>query len=193
MFHSSFGSTGNPFSGSATTVIVGGPGTGNMSYDTTYDFSLAITRVSETEVSVAGSLAEAGGGLQVNVWPETTTLPSPDDFTYNCVGILLGGTTDATEATLTNVEVTGGQPEGEDLVITALSGRPGIDDLTLTWVSNPGSIYAVDSSSDLASWPTEIDDNIPAATEGNLTSFVIPPASIADGERLFFRVREVGP
>lgn len=100
------GSTGNPFSGSATTAIVTENGTGSMAYGSTYDFLLSISRFDASQISVSGSLAESGGGAILNQWPETLAPASPANFTYDAVGILLGGTTNATQATFANVDVT---------------------------------------------------------------------------------------
>lgn len=99
------GSTGNPFSGSATSTIATETGLASMRYDTTYDFTLSVSRSSETEITVSGSLSESNGGPELVSWPETVTAPFPDNFTYDCVGVLLGGTTNATQAEFTNVEV----------------------------------------------------------------------------------------
>ncbi len=185
------GSTGNPFSGTASQVIVSSDGQASMGYDISYDFSLSITRVDETQISVSGSLAESDGGLVLVSWPETTTAAFPDNFTYDCVGILLGGTTDATQAALSNVEVDFGADPAPDLVITSIISNPGDGTLTLTWSSAPGVVYGLDASTDLVDWPLEIDDNIPAAEESGETSFTIPAGPLAGNERLFFRIRQL--
>lgn len=187
------GSTDNPFSGSATQVVATAQGLGSMRYGTSYDFALSITRVDETQISVSGSLAETDGGALLVSWPETTTAAFPEDFTYDCVGILLGGTTDATQATLSDVEVDFGADPAPDLVITSLTGNPGEGTLTVTWQSAPGVVYGLDASADLSDWSIEIDDNIPASEVGSLTSYPIPAGPLAGNERLFFRIRQLSP
>lgn len=99
------GSTTNPYSGSASTTIASENGTGSMTYGTAYDFLLSITRVDDTQISVTGSLATAGGGSIINTWSETIGGASPDDFTYDSVAFLIGGTVDATQAAFSNVDV----------------------------------------------------------------------------------------
>lgn len=187
------GSTTNPFSGSATEIIVTENGLASIVYRTSYDFALAVTRSSETEISVTGSLTETESGLELVSWPETVTAPFPDTFTYNCVGILLGGTTNATQAAFTNVEVNLTPLTEEELVITSISGNPVDGSLSISWTSTPDRVYAVDGSGDLQDWSQEIDDNVIASETGNETTFPIPPGSLAGNERLFFRVRDITP
>ena len=71
------GSTSNPFSGSASTTIAGGAGT-LPSYGSTYDFLLSITRVDATQISVSGSLDDAGSGTNLISWPETNAPPQEE-------------------------------------------------------------------------------------------------------------------
>lgn len=97
------GSTGNPFSGSASSPIVTETG-GLPAFGTTYDFFLSINRVDATQISVSGSLSN--GGIDLISWPETTGPASPASFTYDSVGFLIGGTTNATQAAYSNVDVT---------------------------------------------------------------------------------------
>lgn len=99
------GSTANPFSGSASATIAAGSGT-LPSYDTSYDFLLAITRLDASQISVSGSLEDAGSGSTLISWPETTGTPAGDSFIFDSVGILLGGTTNATQATFSNIDAT---------------------------------------------------------------------------------------
>jgi len=103
--HSANGSTANPFSGSASTTIAAGSGTA-PSYGSTYEFLLSITRVDATQISVSGSLEDAGSGSSLMSWSETTGTPAGGSFTYDSVGFLLGGTTNATQATFSNVDAT---------------------------------------------------------------------------------------
>lgn len=111
------GSTANPFSGSASTTIAGGSGIA-PSYGSTYDFLLAITRVDATQISVSGSLDDAGSGSNLITWPETAGTPAGGSFTYDSVGILLGGTTNATQATFSNIDATDTAiPEPTSLVL----------------------------------------------------------------------------
>jgi len=103
--NSADGSTANPFSGSASATIAAGSGT-LPSYGVTYDFLLAITRVDASQISVGGSLEDAASGSALISWPETTGTPAGGSFTFDSVGILLGGTTDATQATFSNDDAT---------------------------------------------------------------------------------------
>jgi hypothetical protein len=62
--------------------------------------------VDATQISVSGSLEDAGSGSTLISWPETTGTPAGGSFTFDSVGILLGGTTNATQATFSNVDAT---------------------------------------------------------------------------------------
>lgn len=117
------GSTTNPYSGTASTNIANDPSGPSLSYGTTYDFLLSITRVDATQISVSGSITESGGGI-MNSWGETVAPASPASFTYDSVAILLGGTTNATQATFSNVEVNQ-IPEPSSLLLS-LVGMAGL-------------------------------------------------------------------
>jgi hypothetical protein len=100
------GSTTNPFSGSASTIIGAASDVGGNSamYGTDLFFSMTITRLDATQISIAAELTD-NADLLVQ-WTPGTAPASPASFTYDSVGILLGGTTDATVATFSNIEVT---------------------------------------------------------------------------------------
>lgn len=99
------GSTTNPFSGTASSAVVSASDFGGnpVVYGTDYDFSLTITRLDATQIEISASLTD-NADVSIN-WPATATNASPGSFTYDAVGILLGGTTDAPSATFTNIEV----------------------------------------------------------------------------------------
>lgn len=99
------GSTTNPFSGSAATLITPTLVAPEPSYGDTWTFSLDITRLNATQVSVSGDVVDPGGTTLVS-WPSTTAAASESEFTFDSVGILLGGTTDATQAAFSNIDVT---------------------------------------------------------------------------------------
>lgn len=184
------GSTANPFSGSATTVISTTTYDGGATrYEDTLTFSLTITRFDDNQITTSGMLTN--GVDLVAEWPETNSPASPASFTYNSVGILLGGTTNATQATLSNVEVDYGADEAEPLSISSITTDPTTGNITLTWTSTPGRVYSIDTSTDLETWPINIDDSFPAEEEGNVTSFVIEEALGNLGSRSFLRVSEV--
>ena len=184
------GSTGNPFSGTATTVISSASSeSGQCRFEETLSFSLTITRFDDTQITTSGTLTN-GVDYEV-VWPKTTSLAYPTSFVYNSVGFLLGGTTDATKATYENVEVDYGDDGVGPLAISRITTDPITGKITLTWNSAPGRVYSIDTSSDLVTWPINIDDSIPAQEEGNVTSFVIDEALSNFGSRAFFRVSQV--
>jgi hypothetical protein len=184
------GSTGNPFSSSATTVISTASSVdGATRFDETLTFSLTITRFDDTQITTSGTLTNSVD-FEVE-WPETNSPASPTSFVYDSVGFLLGGTTDATKATYANVEVDYGVDEAEPLAISSITTDTATGEITLTWTSTPGRVYSIDTSSDLVTWPINIDDNVPAEEEGNVTSFVIEEALGNLGSRAFFRVSEV--
>ena len=79
------------------------------------------------------------------------------------------------------------------LKITDIKFSPDDNMLTLTWNSKPGETYAVTSSIDLNGWNLEIDDNVPAAEDGETTTvtFDLLEAGLDGEPRLFFRVEEL--
>ena len=185
------GSTGNPFSGSATTVISTASNVGGATrFEETLTFSLTITRFDDTEITTSGTLTN---GVDFSVeWPETNSPASPAGFVYDSVGILLGGTTDATQASFTNVEVdSGANDETVPLAISNITTDTSTGNITLTWPSTPGRVYSIYSSPNLVAWPINIDDNIPAEEEGSETSFVIENALGNLGSGALLRVSEV--
>ena len=104
------GSTANPFSGSATTVISSAADTdgGTSDFNESLTFNLTITRVNASQIRTSASLTD-GGNLLVE-WPETNSPASPSNFTYDAVGFLLGGTLNASSATFTDITVEGVVP-----------------------------------------------------------------------------------
>ena len=83
-----------------------------------------------------------------------------------------------------------GEPTGSTVIrITALDLKPEGGISFLTWTSSPGKAYAIDVSTDLGSWPGDIDDGIPAAMDADETTYEFDASGI--GPRAFFRVREV--
>ena len=100
------GSTTNPFSGSASTVVGSASDIGGNSsqFGTDLEFSLSITRLDATQISIAAEWTDNANVLVE--WAPTSAPASPGDFTYDSVGILLGGTVNATQASFSNIEVT---------------------------------------------------------------------------------------
>lgn len=187
--HTANGSTDNPFSGSATEVVSSATDAegDTLQYDSTYSFSLTVTRVDETNISISATITD---GVDFLIeWPATSAPASPASFTYDSVGILLGGTTNATSATFTDVEVSSGTEEPSTIVITDLDYDRNGNMVTLTWSSAPGRIYAIDSSFDLETWPGDINDGVEAAEGLETTSYTFEDTGL--GERHFFRVREI--
>ena len=78
------------------------------------------------------------------------------------------------------------------LVITEIAYSPDDNMLTLTWNSRPGDTYAVKFSEDMLDWDFELDDNVPAATEGESTTvtFDLLESGLENDPRLFFRVEK---
>jgi len=115
------GSTANPFSGSASSAFIDASDEGAHTpvFATEWDFSLSVSRLDATQMSVSGSFTD---NLDVLIeWPETAAAGSPGSFTYDSVGILLGGTTNATQASFSNLEVNAIPEPG-----TALLGAIGV-------------------------------------------------------------------
>jgi len=99
------GSTANPFSGTASTTVVSAsdPDGDGPLFDTSFSFELTITRMGATQISASATLSDEDSLLIE--WPVTAAPASPESFTYDAVGILLGGTLNATSAAFSNMEV----------------------------------------------------------------------------------------
>jgi hypothetical protein len=87
---------------------------------------------------------------------------------------------------MVGIQLIGADPPSP-LIITSISRDALSGKLTCTWISNPGMVYLVESSTDLETW-LEVDDAVDSG--GNSTSFIYwldpdPPDS------LFLRVREL--
>ncbi len=107
------GSTTNPFSGSATALVVSAsdPDGGSPQFGQGLAFTLAVERTGAAEATVSASLSN-GADLLIE-WPPTATAASPASFTYDAVGFLLGGTLDASSAAFTGVAVEGVAPPAD--------------------------------------------------------------------------------
>jgi len=132
------GSTTNPFSGSAATVISTASDSdgGTANFNEALTFTLTITRVDATQIQTSASLTD-GGDFLVE-WPQTVSLASPASFTYDAVGFLLGGTLDASSAAFSDITVEGILPPSDsdndgmpDLYETANGLDPNVNDAAL--------------------------------------------------------------
>ncbi len=183
------GSTTNPFSGSATMVVSDATDDdgGTLRFDDSYSFSLTITRIDDLNISISAMITD-GADFLIE-WPPSTAPASPASFTYDSVGILLGGTTNATKATLTKIEVAAESDTPSIVEITGLDYDRVGGMITLTWTSEPGKSYAIDASTTLETWPSDLNDGVAAAEGAETTSYTFEDAGL--GNRHFFRVREL--
>ena len=72
------------------------------------------------------------------------------------------------------------------LVITDIQYDQANNMVTLTWNSTPNTIYAIDISTDLQSWPGDVDDSVMSDGETTTRTFSGPAKGT---ERVFYRVR----
>ena len=105
------------------------------------------------------------------------------------MGILLGGTTNATSATFTDIEISSDLEIPSEVKITALDYDRDGGMITLTWASEPGKTYAIDASATLETWPGDINDSLEGAQGMETTSYTFEDTGFEN--RYFFRVREV--
>jgi hypothetical protein len=78
-----------------------------------------------------------------------------------------------------------------ELEISAINYSPLTSEVTLTWSSRPGVIYAVHYSGDLVDWTNDLDDGV-TGQEGESTtmSFNLDDAGVVDATKLFFRIEK---
>jgi len=76
------------------------------------------------------------------------------------------------------------------IAFTAVSYNAATQQLTMTWNSQPGSTYTLQSSTTLATWPVELNDNI--ASGGATTTYVHNLSTYPGGiqRNLFYRVKQ---
>lgn len=156
------GSTTNPFSGSASTVVSSAGDVGGQvpQFGEELSFSLTVTRLSTTQISTEASLSN-GSDFLIE-WPATFAPASPANFTYNAAAFLLGGTTDATQAAFANVEATPSQP-------TADSDGDGMPD-------------DYESANGLNPAVNDADDDLDGDTLSNLAEYLGPDGTPNTGD-----------
>jgi hypothetical protein len=83
----------------------------------------------------------------------------------------------------------GGAP-ATPLVFTNISFNPATSQITLTWNSQPGKTYRLESSQTLATWPVELNDNI--VSGGTTTTYVHTITTFPGGTpaALYYRVKQ---
>lgn len=106
------------------------------------------------------------------------------------VAIRFGTTVSANFAGFSDMLISTGVPVATSPEITEIIYNEETDMITLTWFSIPGTVYAIEGSTDLQTWPLLITNDYDAAPEVSTTSstFAIPDSR---PEKQFFRVREV--
>ncbi len=99
------GSTSNPFNSSAATnIISASSGAGAAEYNEALTFSIHVTRINDAQMRASASLTD--GDQFLVQWPESVTSASPDNFSYNSAGFLMGGTLDnSATASISNANV----------------------------------------------------------------------------------------
>jgi hypothetical protein len=107
--------TGAADTGSATTA----PGQ-PLFTDGTYDLSLTLTRVA-TGLAVDWSYDRVDGGGTFAMHPPTYIDPTPQTYTFDYVGFLVGDFINADQASFSNVRATAApEPTGATCILTAL-------------------------------------------------------------------------
>ena len=83
-----------------------------------------------------------------------------------------------------------GNAPATPLAFTSISFNAATNQVTLTWTSQPGKTYRLESSQTLATWPVEINDNI--ASGGATTTFVHSLSTFPGGQpaTLYYRVKQ---
>lgn len=76
------------------------------------------------------------------------------------------------------------------LAFTSITFNAATNQITLTWTSQPGKTYRLESSQNLATWPVEINDNI--ASGGTTTTYVHSLATFPGGQpaALYYRIKQ---
>ena len=78
---------------------------------------------------------------------------------------------------------------GQSLAIKSIDYNPGDGEISLTWNSRKGDVYAVKYSTDLINWDSDIDDGV-EADEGESTTRIFDISDLGLLERGYFRVEK---
>jgi len=160
-----FGSDGNDRTG--TVGVVGAE---------TYSFSTSSNQGASFPTAYALTEDTAAGNPSSNyaVW---TGLTSP---TLQLRVVRVGG-----NCGIHGIQIISSEA-GTPLEITDIEYDEENNMVTLTWNSVPEVIYAIDVSTDLQSWPGDVDDSVESDGETTTRTFAGPPEGT---ERVYYRVR----
>ena len=78
---------------------------------------------------------------------------------------------------------------GQSLAINSIDYNPGDGNISLTWNSRKGEVYAVKYSTDLINWDSDIDDGV-EADEGESTTRIFDISDLGLLESVYFRVEK---
>jgi hypothetical protein len=161
-------------------------------------FRMTITRDSDTTLDIVSQFTGGDGSLDEMYVKDD--VPA-SDFTFTCVGVLLGGTSGVDQAVLSGVQYT---VSGDSSVPRILNierdavSVPGNLLVTLTFTSSETKTYTVYISDDLSS-PVEsrvdLTDNLAGATGSNTTVYAIDYNAFSipiDAPQKFFVIKENG-
>ncbi|MEJ6643772.1 MAG: LamG domain-containing protein [Akkermansiaceae bacterium] len=82
-----------------------------------------------------------------------------------------------------------GLSAGKPLAISAIDYSPGAGELSLSWDSREGEIYAVKYSTDLINWDSDVEDSV-LADAGESTTRVFDLSDLSLPEKVYFRVEK---
>ncbi len=163
-----------------------------------FDFRMTITRDSETTLDIVSRLAGGDGSLDEMYVKDDV---AATDFTFTCVGVLLGGTSGVDQAVFSGVAFTVSGDAAVPRIVRIVrdaDSSPGNLLVTLTFTSKETKTYTVYISDDFA-LPVEnradLTDNLAGAVGSDTTEYTVDFNAFGipiDARQKFFVVKENG-
>ena len=150
-----------------------------------------------TRISLSGpnGYFEIAVGLEIDPGGDFTNagwlfFDITDDGTYTISATRRADTGGASIGGVTFDSIGGVVVVGDDppFAITSIEFDQEADMITVTWDSQPGATYSIDSSTDLITFGDEVESGI--ASGGEVTSLTFANPAVDGASRLFFRVNE---
>lgn len=147
-----------------------------------FEFSMSITRDSETTIDIASIITGGDGALSEEFVVEDLETPL---FTYTSMGWLFGGSSGVEEVDFSNVEYS---VTGEEETPLTLEIRSDGVNAEIDYELAEGKTYTLETSLDLINWNVELDDSLSGS--GTFTDDLGARFDAPLPAKVFYRLRE---